>query len=92
LPQGAEPCREKALYQYNHLAIGTPRLRLWQQRAASRRIFEMWLACWSMDEIAEQENVGKATVSEICSEFADLQKANKSDRAAAEHATDFPPS
>ena len=34
------------------------------------------------------ENVGKATVSEICSEMADLPKANKH---AADHATDFTP-
>jgi hypothetical protein len=31
----------------------------------------------------------KATVNRICCEFADLQKCNKSDKAAAEHATDF---
>lgn len=61
------------------------------KEARNKRVFEQWLACWTVDEIAESENVGKATVSELCSEFVNLQKANKPDRAAAEHATDFSP-
>lgn len=48
----------------------------------------MWMACYSTDEIAEVENIGKATVSEVCSELAELPKPNKS---AADHATDFHP-
>lgn len=61
------------------------------KEARDKRIFEMWLACYSVEEIAESENIVKSTVSEVCSVFADLQKANKSDKAAAEHATDFKP-
>jgi hypothetical protein len=46
----------------------------------------MWMACYSTDEIAEACNVGKATVSEICSEAAELPESNK---PAADHLTDF---
>lgn len=60
----------------------------WQRRGCWS-IFEMWLACYSQQEIADAENVDKATVNRICCEFADLQKCNKSDKASAEHATDF---
>ena len=48
----------------------------------------MWLACYTQEEIAEKENVDKATVSRICCEFPDLEKCNKAEKAAAEHATD----
>jgi hypothetical protein len=54
-----------------------------------KRIFAMWLACHTQQEIAGVEGVGVATVNEvISSETADLPKPNK---AASEHATDFEP-
>jgi hypothetical protein len=49
----------------------------------------MWMACWTLDEIAEQEDLDKAQVSRICCETADLPKLNKPDPAAASHATNF---
>jgi hypothetical protein len=54
-----------------------------------RRIKQQWLACWTIEEIAEAEGMGKAAVSELCSVFPDLEKANKLDKANADHATDF---
>jgi len=48
-----------------------------------RRIFEKWLACWTREEIGGSEDVGKGTVSEIWSVFADLQKLTKSDQTLA---------
>jgi hypothetical protein len=57
----------------------------------NNRIFDKWLACWTLDEIAESENISKAQLSEVCSVFTELEKANKPQRAAAEHATDFTP-
>lgn len=53
-----------------------------------KRISDLWLACWTVDEIAEDVGVGKATVSEVCSKIPELEKANKS---RAEHSTDFDP-
>ncbi len=61
------------------------------KEARDKRIFEMWLACYSQQEIADAENIAKQTVSDICTDSADLQKADKSSKAAAEHATDFTP-
>jgi hypothetical protein len=57
----------------------------------NNRIFDKWLACWTLDEIAESENISKAQLSEVCSVFTELEKCNKPQRAAAEHATDFTP-
>lgn len=54
-----------------------------------RRIQACWLACWTLDEIADVEGMSKAQVSSLCSDFPDLEKLNKSSRADAEHATDF---
>ncbi len=56
--------------------------------ARNKRIFELWLACHTQEEIAAQENVHKDTVSEICRKMAELPK---SDQAVATHATDFEP-
>jgi hypothetical protein len=52
-------------------------------------VFDLWMACHTQEEIAGAENVAKSMVNEICSEMADLPKLNKSEIAAAEHATDF---
>jgi hypothetical protein len=62
-------------------------------RARNKRIFEMWMACYSTDEIAEALDCAKGTVSNVCSEMADLPKMNKAAaaRSAAEHAIDFDP-
>src|SRR5262249_47287227 len=47
---------------------------------------ELWLACYSLEEIAEREHLTKQAVSLICQELADLPKLDKSTRAVAEHA------
>lgn len=52
----------------------------------NKRVFDLWLACHSTDEIADAMGVAKSTVSELCSEIPSLEKSNK---AAADHATDF---
>ena len=46
----------------------------------------MWMACYTQEEIGEKENITKETVSQVCQIMANLQK---SDKAYAEHATDF---
>jgi hypothetical protein len=48
----------------------------------------MWLACATQEEIADACDVHKDTVSEICRKLADLPN---SDKAAADHATEFDP-
>jgi hypothetical protein len=57
----------------------------------NNRIFSMWLACHTLQEIAEKVGLDTAQVMRVCCEMADLPKLNKPTRAAAEHATDFEP-
>lgn len=56
-----------------------------------RRIFDRWLACWTDEESGNEEGMTPQGVGQITKENADLQKVSKSDRARAEHATDFDP-
>lgn len=46
-----------------------------------KRIFDMWMACYTQNEIAEAVGVTKETVSEICQKMAGFPKP---DKAAAE--------
>lgn len=78
------------------LSVSERTVREWTSRidkdakeARSKRIFDLWMQCYSTDEIAEKENVAKSEVSTTCSKMADLPNLNKSDQSAAEHATDF---
>ena len=71
------------------LSISDRTLRDWLSRidkdakeARNKRIFDLWMAMYSQDEIAE--NVGISQVSEICSEMADLPE---SDKPAAAHSS-----
>jgi hypothetical protein len=57
----------------------------------NNRIFDKWLACWTLQEIGDNEGVDHKTVSNVLGEFPDLEKLPKPQRAAAEHATDFTP-
>jgi DNA-binding CsgD family transcriptional regulator len=80
------------------LSVSERTVRDWLSRidkdskeARNRRIFDMWMACHTQEEIAEAENVDPKTVRDILGEMADLPKLPKSDQAAASHATDFDP-
>jgi DNA-directed RNA polymerase specialized sigma24 family protein len=91
----------KSLYAYGfsyesiaaRLKVGKARVSEWLARTVKenkdkrdRKIFDMWMACCSFDEIAEACDCGKATVSEVCSEQFLKTKANKPE---AQHAVDF---
>jgi hypothetical protein len=52
----------------------------------NQRIFDMWLACHTMEAIAGDVNVSKETVSEVCQKMADLPET---DKPTAQHPTDF---
>ena len=47
------------------------------------------MRCETLEEIGKRENLTKETVSQVCQKIPELEK---SDKAAAEHATDFNPS
>jgi ParB-like chromosome segregation protein Spo0J len=57
----------------------------------NRRIFELWMACYTQEEIAQREDLTQQSVDLILQETATLPKLVKSNQAAAEHATDFKP-
>ena len=78
------------------LSVSERTVRDWLSRidkdskeARDKRIFAMWLACRTQDEIAETENITKQAVSLICQEMADLPKLDKPSLSAASHTTDF---
>ena len=54
---------------------------------AVQRIFDLWLACWTQDEIAAEVGCTVQPVKDVIADFsAGLPKNLK---PAAEHATDF---
>ena len=77
------------------LSVSERTVRDWLSRvdkdakdARDRRIFEMWLACYTQEEIAEAVGAAVGTVNSVCSEMANLPELNK---PAASHLTDFEP-
>ena len=61
------------------------------KESRNRRIFELWLACWSNVDIAKELNCDEKTVRDVIGETADLPKLRKDQQASADHATDFDP-
>lgn len=56
------------------------------KEARDKRIFEMWLACWTAEEIGESVGMTSQGVGQVLKEAANLPKVSQ---PAAEHATDF---
>ena len=80
------------------LSVSERTVRGWLSRidkdakeARNRRIFEMWMACHTQDQIAEAVGCSRQNVDRVLPEMASLPKLAKSDAAAADHATDFEP-
>lgn len=64
------------------------------KESRNRRIFELWLACWTQKEIADECDCSQQEVDKQIKSFTtDGTSAiyGKTQRAAAEHATDFDP-
>lgn len=61
------------------------------KEARDRRIFEMWLACSTQEEISASENVPRRTVADLTEEFGEIGKLAKTAKSVAEHAADFDP-
>jgi len=75
------------------LSVSASTVQSWLSRidkdtkdARNKRIFDKWLACWTQEEIAASENIHKDTVSEICRDFPDLEKSDKSRATLATYA------
>jgi hypothetical protein len=61
------------------------------KEARNRRIFDLWMACWTEEEIAAECGCSRQPVKEVVDEMASLPKHPKQHQAAADHATDFEP-
>lgn len=92
-PERERDAKKKELARI--LSVSERAVRDWLSRidkdskeARDKRIFDLWLACFTQEEIAEREAVNKDTVSEICRKAADLPE---SDKPTAGHASDFAP-
>lgn len=60
--------------------------------ARDRRIFDLWLACWTNEEIGVEVGCDEKTVRTVIGESAELPKLRKPDQTVAEHAdSDFTP-
>ena len=54
------------------------------KEAQNRRIFDMWLACLTQEEIAERENVSVQVVKDVVSDI--LENLPKNLKVLADHA------
>jgi DNA modification methylase len=54
--------------------------------ARNKRIFAKWLACWTREEIALSEDLSDGAISEIWSEFPELEKLTKPAQTLATYA------
>jgi len=94
----------KTLYAYGlsydtiaaKLKVGKSKISEWLARTVKdnkerrdRKIFEMWLACHTQEEIAEVGACDQATVARITDGFMQTVLENQSHKAVADHATDF---
>ncbi len=77
------------------LSVTERTIREWLSRidkdskeARNKRIRELWMACWTQQEIADEVGIVKSEINAICSQTEDLPFANKS---AANHEVDFDP-
>lgn len=93
-PESERDAKKKHLAKI--LSVSERTVREWTSRidkdakeARNKRIFDLWMQCYTRDEIASICSVSTGEVSSISSEMADLPKLTKSDQSAAEHATDF---
>jgi hypothetical protein len=57
----------------------------------NQRIFDLWMACYTQEEIAEQERLTQQVIQTVLQESSDLKIFVKSDVALVEHAVDFLP-
>jgi DNA modification methylase len=54
-----------------------------------QRIFDMWLACHTQEEIAEAEEIDRSIISDRTKNFVGFGQVSKSHKTIAEHLTDF---
>lgn len=87
---------EKKKHLAKILSVSERTVRDWLSRidkdskeARNKRIFEMWLACYTIDEIAETVGCSTQPVKDVVSDFSAELPENL--KPAASHLTDFDP-
>jgi hypothetical protein len=77
------------------LSVSDRTVRDWLSRidkdakeSRNRRIFDLWMACYTQAEIADAVGITQGEVAKTIP-HGEPAELNKSDRAAADHATDF---
>lgn len=86
---------EKKKHLAKILSVSERTVRDWLSRidkdskeARNKRIFEMWLACYTNDEIGNEFDMTPQGVGQVLKEMAELPEVSK---PAAHHLTDFDP-
>lgn len=91
---------EKKKHLAKILSVSDRTIRDWLSRidkdskeARNRRIFELWLAGWTQQEIADEVGMKRETLATEPSfvEIGNLANLNKPDQSSATHATDYQP-
>jgi transposase len=87
---------EKKKHLARILSVSERTVREWLSRidkdtraARDKRIFDMWLACWTQEETAEREGVSVQVVKDVISDLSASLPENL--QPAASHLTDFTP-
>lgn len=78
------------------LSVSERTVRDWLSRidkdakeARDKRIFELWLSCWTQEEIAKTEGIDQGDLSRMAKGFMEIGNLAKNHKSAAEHATEF---
>ncbi len=95
-PENERDSKKKQLAKI--LSVSERAVRDWLSRidkdskeARNQRIFDLWLACHTQQEIADTLGIPKGTVDALCLEMAKSPNLSKAELAAADHASDFEP-
>ncbi len=78
------------------LSVSDRTIRDWLSRvdkdakeARNKRIFDLWLACWTQQEIADAVGMDRDSINKSFGDFGKVADLPKTDQANAEHAVDF---
>ena len=57
--------------------------------AINERIFHLWLACYTQEEIAEREGMTREGVRDVLQDLGDFSKLTENAKVVATHFVDF---
>lgn len=96
----------KSLYAYGmsydaiaaHLSVGKAKVSSWlartvkdQKEKRDKRIFDLWLACYTQEEMANEVGVPRETVRNQVDGFGQTVLENQKAKTLADHTVDFDP-